>query len=397
VITLTNLQARQFLLLKHGLIGEYRFIGKEGAFDFVKQSGCIQFDPVDVCGKNAELVLQSRVKNFTKRTLEELLYKDRLLLDYPDKNLSIIPSEEWPYFTRFKEAARRNVSRYPEMRALLDTVYQKVLKDGAVCSDDLGLKGDFYWQSAIHWSAGHNLSRSVLEQLYSTGDLIIHHKNGSRKYYDAAEKYFPSDLLHAPEPLPDDFEFLKWRILRRIGAVGMLWDRPSDAWLNIWNLTAGERSRAFTALLAEGKLLELTVEGIKSPLYCRCEDISIINTVLQNPELKPRCEFIAPLDNFLWDRKLVKTIFGFYYSWEIYTPPEKRKYGHYVLPIIYGSRFIGRIEAVCDRKNKCLAVNRFWPEDGVKMTKALTNTVNARLARFAKFNEMSNYDQLSVS
>ena len=62
MVTLSNLQARQFLLLKHGLLGSYKFSGKEGALDFVRQAGCIQFDPVDVCGKNAELTLQSRVK-----------------------------------------------------------------------------------------------------------------------------------------------------------------------------------------------------------------------------------------------------------------------------------------------------------------------------------------------
>lgn len=85
MIQLTNRQARQFLLLKQGLLGEYLFIGKQGAYDFVRQAGCIQFDPVDACSKNAELTLQSRVKGFTKKTLYELLYEDRLLVDYPDR------------------------------------------------------------------------------------------------------------------------------------------------------------------------------------------------------------------------------------------------------------------------------------------------------------------------
>ncbi len=64
--SLTNEQARNFLLLKHGLIGEYKFIGKQGVCDFIRQAGCIQFDPIDVCGKNPELTLQSRIRGFTK-------------------------------------------------------------------------------------------------------------------------------------------------------------------------------------------------------------------------------------------------------------------------------------------------------------------------------------------
>lgn len=60
MIGLSKSQARRFLLLKHGLLGPYRFRGKNGALEYVRQTGCIQFDPVDVCGKNAELVLQAR-------------------------------------------------------------------------------------------------------------------------------------------------------------------------------------------------------------------------------------------------------------------------------------------------------------------------------------------------
>ena len=98
MLTVTLNQARQFILLKQGLLGDYRFIRKDGAYQFIRQAGCIQFDPVDVCGKNAELTLQSRVKGFRKKMLEDLLYRDRLLVDYSDKELSIWPSEDWPFW-----------------------------------------------------------------------------------------------------------------------------------------------------------------------------------------------------------------------------------------------------------------------------------------------------------
>lgn len=71
--TISKKQARQFVLSKQGLIGAYRFIGKDGAYAYVRQAGCIQYDPVDVCGKNAELTLQSRVKGFKKKMLHDLL------------------------------------------------------------------------------------------------------------------------------------------------------------------------------------------------------------------------------------------------------------------------------------------------------------------------------------
>lgn len=391
MVTLTNKQARQFILLKHGLLGAHKFIGKQGALEFVRQAGCIQFDPVDSCGKNAELTLQSRVKNFTKQTLSELLYTDRSLVDFPDKNLSILPTEDWPYFQRYRQAAKDSGTNFPELEGLEKQAIEYIRINGAVSSDDLPMQGSIHWHSAIHWSGvwsgNTNAARAVLEQLYSTGVLIIHHKKGSRKYYDLADKYLPAQLLDSPDPLPDDFEHKKWRVLRRIGAVGLLWNRPSDAWLNIWDMKSPERIQIFKELLSEGKILAVQVEGIPTELYCRAEDQPLLETVLENRDYKPRCEFLAPLDCFLWDRKLIKALFGFEYSWEIYTPAPKRKYGFYVLPILYGDRFAGRIEAVSQTKTKTLLVKNIWYEDGVRQTKKLLAEIDKTLKRFARFNQ----------
>lgn len=98
--------------MKHGLLGEYKFDGKQGVLDFIRQTGCIQFDPIDFCEKNAELTLQSRVMNFTKEMLDKLLYKERKLYDSYDKCLSIIPIENWPYFERGRKATRERNMRF---------------------------------------------------------------------------------------------------------------------------------------------------------------------------------------------------------------------------------------------------------------------------------------------
>jgi len=375
------------MLLKQGLLGKHKFEGKQGALDYIRQAGCVQFDPVDLCGKNAEITLGARVKGFTKTMLHDLLYKDRLLFDYPDKQLSIIPTEYWAYFEQFRQAARAKLEQHPEINEHIETVRAYIQENGAICSDDFKLEGETTWWSAINWSAGGKLLRSVLEQMYSSGDLIVHHKKGARRYYDFAERHIPADILNAPDPLPNDFDHFKWRIQRRIGAVGLLWNKNSDAWLNIWGLTPDIRNRVFAALLEEGQIIECKVEGVKETLYFCAGDMAIMEEVIKNPTYEPRCEFIAPLDSFMWDRKLIKAIFGFEYSWEIYTPPAKRKYGAYVLPILYGEQFIGRVEAVRDTKAGVLLVKSIWYEDGVKRTKKLEAAINARLKQFAAFND----------
>ena len=393
--TITKQQARQFILVKQGLIGPYRFIGKEGAYAYVRQAGCIQFDPVDVCGKNAELTLQSRVKGFSKSMLQELLYHDRKLIDYADKELSIWPVEDWPYFLPFRERSRQSGDTFEEMQDLKETAIRYIDENGPVCSDTLPLDGEIFWHSSMHWSGSRHkkssASRAVLEQLYTEGKLIIHHKNGSRKYYDLTEKHISEEILTAEDPCRSESEFQAWRVLRRIGAVGLLWDKNSSALLGI-GLKAEQRKQIFEQLTAEGNIIPVMVEGIRTPFYCLSADEELLKSVLESStDLKPRLSFIAPLDPLLWDKSLIRSLWEFQYSWEIYTPADKRKYGYYTLPVLYGDRFIGRIEAV-PGKDGILRVKGLWWEPGVRQTKKLNAALERTFRQFAVFNGCSHYE-----
>ena len=178
-VKLTREQARRFLLRRHGLLGGYQFEGKRGILEFVKQVGCIQFDPVNVCGRSPELVLLSRVKGFTKQMLHELLYQDRQLIDYFDKNLSIFATEDWPYFECYREQHRQWERSHADIETVSEQVKGIIAERGAVCSADLDMPGKVHW----YWS-DTKLSRAALEHLYFTGDLAVHHKKGTVKYYD---------------------------------------------------------------------------------------------------------------------------------------------------------------------------------------------------------------------
>ena len=393
---ITRQQARQFILAKQGLIGAYRFSGKDGAYDYVQQAGCIQYDPVDVCGKNAELTLQSRVKGFSKSMLHELLYEDRKLVDYADKELSIWPSEDWPCFTSYRERSIRSGKTFKGLKTLETKALNYIRENGPVCSDDLPIEGEVFWHSSMHWSGNwqkkSQAARSVLEQLYTDGVLIIHHKKGSRKYYDLAEKYFPPSLLNAKDPFSDEEAFLAWRVLRRIGAVGLLWDKNSTAFLGI-KINAEKRKKILDQLSRKGLVRAVMVEGIKQPFYFRSEDEPIMKKIFEGEaDLKPRMSFIAPLDPLMWDKALILALFDFRYSWEIYTPAAKRKYGYYTLPVLFGDSFVGRIEAVPDRKNGILEVKGIWLEPGIRKTVKLNKALERTLAGFAKFNGCTTVD-----
>ena len=394
--TITRQQARQFILLKQGLIGPYRFAGKDGAYDYIRQAGCIQFDPVDVCGKNAELTLQSRVKGFKKPMLWNLLYKDRLLVDYVDKELSIWPLEDWPYFSFFRNRSLTLGKTFEGLEELEEFARAYIDQHGPVSSDTLPVEGRIFWHSSMHWSGNWDkksgAARSVLEQLYTDGELIIHHKKGSRKYYDLAKKHIPQNILEAENPCRDEEELISWRILRRIGAVGLLWDKNSPAFLGI-SLNADTRRKTFARLAETGKICQVNVEGIRTPFYYLSEDEPLMQAVLDgSADLKPRMSFIAPLDPLLWDKALIKALWDFHYAWEIYTPAEKRRYGYYTLPVLNGDKFVGRIEAVPERKEQILQVKGLWWEPEVRQTKKLQRELEKTLNAFSRFNGCRDFE-----
>jgi len=389
--TITKQQAREFILAKQGLTGAYRFTGKDGAYAFINQAGCIQYDPVDVCGKNAELTLQSRVKGFRKEMLEELLYQDRKLVDYPDKELSVWPLEDWPYFSSYREKSRKHAEAFEGMAQLKEQALSYIRDNGPVCSDTLPIRGEIFWHSSMHWSGNRDrnsrAARSVLEQLYTEGELIIHHKNGSRKYYDLADRYIPESILRAENPCRNEEEYLEWRMLRRIGAVGLLWDKNSPALLGL-RMDAEKRKEILARMTEKDSVVPVHVEGIRPLFYYRSEDDPLMHDVLEGrTDLKPRMSLIAPLDPLLWDKALILALWDFRYSWEIYTPADKRRYGYYTLPVLYGDRFAGRIDASAERKKGILRVKGLWWEPGVRQTKKLQTALNQTLKRFARFND----------
>lgn len=376
--------AKKFMLYKNGLIGPYKFKAKDGILEYIQSVSVIQYDPVDVCGKSHEIVLNSRVKGFSKPMLYELLYKDRALFDYHDKQMSVMLMEHWKYFERTRRVFAEKFPSKDTIAELSGYIQKMIDEKGEISSKDIpsDVKVDWFW-------AQTGANRAVLEALYLEGKIVISNKSGAIKYYGMAEKVIPEEFYSMEEPHIYDIDHIKWRIKRRIGALGLLWNRPSDAFLGIKDLSAQDRVRAFKELEECGEIIAVNIENIDENFYLLKEDMPMLNYVSEGETLKPRCELLAPLDNFLWDRKLIEKLWGFKYKWEIYTPEVKRQYGYYVLPVLYGIDLIGRIELKRDTKEKIMIKKNFWPEEGVKLTKAKSVALEKAVERLAKMNGVS--------
>jgi uncharacterized protein YcaQ len=78
-------------------------------------------------------------------------------------------------------------------------------------------------------------------------------------------------------------------------------------------------------------------------------------------------------------------LFDFEYTWEVYTPAHKRRWGYYVLPILYGDNLVARLDPKLDRTTMTLEIKGFWHEEGAPVKDAdFANALGNGLIRFAK-------------
>lgn len=409
MLNATKRQTAAFLVSLHGLDARTRDVDSVFA-----RLGSVQYDPLDVAGRNADLVLFARVAGYERATLERLLYGERTLVDGWDKMMCVYPVSDWASFARVR-AHRAECARWileyrhsSEALAFRDDALAHLSARGPSRAADMkfGRAGD-------GGSWGHrSVAGAALDALFHEGKVCVAGKKGAQKTYDLAERLLGPDILGARDPFADEPAFREWLVMRRIGSVGLLWNRNGVLWQGMCPpLERREYRRTLIdSLVDRGLLAEVRVEGIDEPLWLRAEDALALERVIRSTaagtpadDCAPvEARFLAPLDNLLWDRELVEAIFGIRYRWEVYTPAAKREYGYYVLPILCGSRFVGRFEPVLDRKTNTLEIKNVWYEDGdgesvgtrdnkhretirALVSEGVRAAINAELGRFAAF------------
>ncbi len=128
--------------------------------------------------------------------------------------------------------------------------------------------------------------------------------------------------------------------------------------------------------------MQVHVGGIDIPFYIDAKNTDLLKkSADSNPPDTMR--ILAPLDNLLWDRKLIKMLFGFDYEWEVYTPARDRKFGYYVLPLTMGNEFIGRIEF--EKTQNKVSVKHVWYEPNIRVDAALKKSQGDCVNRFMRY------------
>lgn len=378
---ISKIQAKNFLINYHYL-SKKQLVGKEGIKTLFNRIQTIQFDPLNQVGFNSHLVLQSRINNYQKSMLDELLYQDRYLIDHWDKNMSIIKTTDFPYFKRVRDITHIWYRRDEEIVSkYLNHVREFIKENGPVSSKeiDLDAKVNWYWQET-------RVAKVALETMFYWGEIGVHHKEKSIRYFDYLDRLIDSSLLVDEDPFKEDIEYYKYIFLRRLRSVGLIKDKAGEVYVGIYFMKSPQRRQAIKELLEEEKIIKIQIEGINSDFYIEPEYKELFNTTLEN-----NLVFLAPLDNILWDRTLIKELFNFDYIWEVYKPLKERKYGYYVLPILYNGNFVARFEPKLSSDKKTLEIINFYVEDNFEIDNQFISDFNNELSNFINYLNIKNY------
>jgi uncharacterized protein len=356
--------ARRFLVLRH-LLAPPRALPAtaESVLAVIDRLGSLQFDPIEVPGRAHDLALHARVSGYARELADELLYGRRLLFEAYNKSLNLLPTRELPWYRVAwqRSAAGMSGTLLEEQAPLADKIVREIEERGPCSSSD------FEQEAAIDWWWGRTPAvRAVLEALNVTGRLGVARREGNRRWFDLTERLYPADLLETMVP---EREQHRHRLLSRHRGHGLLGNGGTgEVWLGI-DGTIRRELRA--ELVDRGELVAVGVDGLKGDRYVIADELPILAQAEREVASERGSEaggarigdaprsigdaptsvaFIAPLDPFMWDRSLLVPFHGFDYIWEVYTPAAKRRWGYYVLPLLYGDRLVGRIEPRIDRK-----------------------------------------------
>ena len=363
--------AQNALSLVHGFASREQ--GITGTFDVLCRLQCIQSDPIDVAGRNADLTLQSRVLDYQQEYLHTLLYEKRHVFEYFCKMLSIIPMELYPVFHWMRKKLSERHAPFFEKHKKETAFILKKLDSQSVSSREF--KG---WKK-VDWWGKTALSRVILERLWSTGKVMIHHREGAVKYYALTEDVVDKKIYSA-EPPPDE-ECVKGIVKIIVRASRIV--SPSRAPEQWYAVGKTKKIRELLKILEkEGDIFSLSVPTFRGLLYAPIEDLEI----WEDPP-EQDCDyvrFLAPLDPLIWNRALFKGIYGLEYSWEVYKKVEDRKYGYYCLPILFNGRYVGLIEPFYRKKDNTLEIRNFHLLDTDIDKNKFRSALHTELVRFSQ-------------
>jgi uncharacterized protein len=359
--------ARRFFVARHLLTPARSLKGSPAAvMEVVRRLGSLQYDPLSVAGKNHDLVLHARVADYDPAWCDRL-YQRRELFEAYNKGLSLVPTSEFPWFRVY--SSQNSQRLLAENAEVAERVLERIRADGPLSSLDFererGATTDWFGVKT-------NVVRAVLEAYAVTGVLGLARREGNRRYYDLIERLLPAEVLAREVPLREAF---RHKMLSRYRAHGLLGaSAGGDIFSGLGPAKPNPdrpehpgRTALREELIEGGEIVPVAIDGMRGKRFVLRDEVDLLAAP---PEAPVSVAFLPPFDPVVWDRAFLKSLFDFDYVWELFLPPAKRRWGWYVLPIVFRDCLVGRIEPRIDRDEGRVQVLDVWWEEGFAARRA---------------------------
>jgi len=378
---ISSLVARRLALVRQRLAGPRLRADRDAILSIVRDLGCIQIDPISVVAPSHLIVLWSRLGAYDTQQLDSLLWEEHRLFEDWAHCTSIVSMEDYPIFAALKRGygSSQKLRQWVETnKALRNQIITQIGQRGPQSVRDFEDLAVVDWQSS-GWTAGRNVSR-MLDFLWARGEVVVTRRIGPLKLYDLVDRVVPEQLSH--QSLSDDEarQHIAEKSLRSLGIA-----RPVQIRYGYVRGVPEHIDAIIDKLQAEDRIAPVEIHDLannhvmRGPWYVHVEDLSLVDR-LEQGDWQPRTTLLSPFDNLIYDRHRTEQLFDFSFRLEIYVPKTHRQYGYYVLPILHGDHFIGRLDARMDRKGKQFLINAIHAEPGapknIEAVKAVAGAIN---------------------
>ena len=327
--------------------------------EMVRHLTLVQNDQTAAVAPSADLVAWCRLgSSYSPSDLATALDEQRLLelhmLIRPADDLALYRAEmaAWPGPGKLREWQEDVRDWFEANGACRKDIVDLLRTDGPLPSRDLPDTCVLPWRSS-GWTNNQNVIK-MLDFMVQRGEVAVAARQGKERLFDLAERVYPDD----PE-VPYD-EALRTRDERRLHALGIarrkstkMPGEPNDVG------DAGEPA------IVEG----VTGQWRVDPAY------------LDGRRFEGRAALLSPLDRLVYDRKRLTELFEYDYQLEMYKPAAKRRWGYWAMPILYGDRLVGKLDATSERDAGVLRVDAV--HEDVPFTKAMTAAVEREIKALA--------------
>ncbi|MBL1409006.1 winged helix-turn-helix domain-containing protein [Sphingobacterium faecale] len=380
---LTLEELKSITLERQGLRYDALFGGGKAAVgQAVGQLGYLQIDTLSVVERAHHHTLWTRIPDYKTDYLDELV-QERQIFEYWFHAASYLPIRDYRFAQLQMLEVRDNDSHYYKvdstvMQYIIDTIRAEGPKRARDFENQAKKKGS-WWD----WKP----TKIALERLFLQGDLMVSGREGMQKTYDLPERVLPATIdLRMPSPM----EFASYLVKTYLNAYG--WTTVKQ----ITHLKTGEGIRKdvneVLSVMLEGRMVEsIHIKGCP-PVFVRC-DLMEVKAERNTTEIR----LLSPFDNAIIHRDRLKQFFDFDYRMECYAPKEKRQYGYFCLPILFGNTFVGRVDCKAHRKQQQFEIIHLHVENQSVDLDLWAKPFAERIKQFVLFNGCTSLKLSQVS